>query len=138
MTKEIADLGKQTEQRFIEGCDAMKWDGKFPQWLCTVTGATPKEDHEGIDAWAFTDAGKIPVQIKSGIGGRNRHMSRPDRRHIPCVVVSRYEEFDKIFEDAIRIIALERDRLIAAAAQAAAEQTDEPLQEDIAAHAARA
>lgn len=138
MTKEIADFGKQTELRFIEGCDACKCDGKFPEWFHIVTGATVKEDHDGVDAWAYTDVAKIPIQIKSGIGGRNRHMSRPDRRHIPCIVVSPHELFDRIFAEAIRIISLERDRLLAKAAADAAEQTVEPPQKDIAAHAARA
>lgn len=113
MTKDTAEFGKKTERRFLDCCAELRAAGRYPAWLYFFEPATEKEDKQGVDLWAYTDAGKIPVQIKSGLGGFNRHMSRENRRHIPCIVVSPSRAFEDIFPEAIELLSREHDRILA-------------------------
>ncbi len=101
-----------TERRFRKGMERKRDEGRFPSWLGFVMSTESAEDARGIDMWAYTDVGKIPLQIKSSEYGRNEHISKHDRYHIPSVAVPFNKPFDEIFEQTIQIISAERDKII--------------------------
>lgn len=59
--------------------------GIVPAWLTGYEPASPEEDAQGIDGWFFTDAGKIPIQIKASRRPRRDLGAR--RNRIPVIVV---------------------------------------------------
>jgi hypothetical protein len=60
-----------------------------PKWLLETRPATPEEDAAGVDVVAYTDAGEIPIQIKSSRTGKREFLeAHPDCRY-PVVVVPR-------------------------------------------------
>lgn len=111
MSKARSDFGISTEVKFIQRTFDMRDQGLFPEWLYFFCAALESEDREGVDAWAYTDVGKIALQIKSGKKGRREHLSRENRRHIPCVVVPPHTAFEKIFEDVLAVLTIERTKL---------------------------
>jgi hypothetical protein len=113
MTEARNAIGKATERRFLRESQAMREKGKFPSWLSFFCAATAEEDANGVDAWAYTDVGKIPVQIKSDAKYRNKHMRRANRKEIPCVVIPPHIAFEEIFPNVIAILDLERNRRLA-------------------------
>ncbi|MCC7357386.1 hypothetical protein IT408_02660 [Candidatus Uhrbacteria bacterium] len=59
-----AERGSMSENRFFS--ISKSWEDK-PDWFLRVVQSSVEEDHhDGIDAWVeTTDAGRIPIQIKS-------------------------------------------------------------------------
>lgn len=102
-----------TERRFRKGMERKREQGLFPSWLSFVTAAEPHEDSQGVDAWAYTDAGKIPIQIKADVVYKLQHEQRHNRQHIPCIVVPLNKPFDEIFVEAVQIIGAEREKILA-------------------------
>jgi hypothetical protein len=99
-------LGNEAEARFFEICK------KYKEQLAAL-GVTKVEkageNHDffdGIDAFMTTrDSKVISIQIKRSEYGKRKHMSRPNRRHIPCIVVSPYREDDVIFSALTALLA---------------------------------
>ena len=76
-------LGFQNEDRFFDALRNHPVD--FPSWLYKVEKATAQEDKAGTDAWAYTDLGRIPIQIKSSCRRFEQfHRLHPDN---PAVIV---------------------------------------------------
>lgn len=70
--------GFGTEEKFFDAAQIIN-DGKIlprPDWLTRIDCALPDEDLSGTDAWAYTDKGRIAIQIKSSVGGANHHTDR--------------------------------------------------------------
>lgn len=44
------------------------------------------DDREGIDFFIFTEAKRIPLQVKSSIGGAALHYHYTDKAWVPCVI----------------------------------------------------
>jgi hypothetical protein len=107
-----AKLGMVIERRFRKGMERKRDEGLFPEWLGFVIAAEPSEDRRGTDMWAYTDVGKIPLQIKASQSGKERHIQRYNRYHIACIVVPLNKPFDEVFSEAIEIISNERDKIV--------------------------
>lgn len=101
--------GKQSEDNFFQISAAFQAEGLFPEWLFGFYRATLADDHEGIDAWAKTDIGLIPIQIKSSQGGMARHCHRSSRKHIPCVIASVDVLAQECFAKTLVVLEKERD-----------------------------
>jgi hypothetical protein len=112
MTKEAAEIGVMVEEMFIRETFTMRDLGKFPPWLHFFCAATDFEDEEGIDAWAYTVVGKIPLQIKAGKKRRDDFSKRENRKHIPCVVVPPYCAFEDVFTEVLAVLLPEYDTLV--------------------------
>jgi hypothetical protein len=100
LMKRITDeRGEMSHQRFLKLCkEAASW---APSWLTDVVQSSPTEDRlQGVDAWVeTTDAGRIPVQIKSSHGSRLLFEEETLRRGIepedqPFVIVIRPDRSD--------------------------------------------
>lgn len=113
MTQARSDFGFATERHFINGTFDMRDLGKFPPWLGFFCAADEKADAEGIDVWAYTDVGKIPLQIKAGRKARNKHQRRENRKHIPCVAFPPRSAFKDVFDEALKLLEEERNRILA-------------------------
>jgi hypothetical protein len=107
-----AKLGMVIERRFRKGMERKRDEGLFPEWLGFVVAAEQSEDRRGTDMWAYTDVGKIPLQIKASQSGKERHVQRYNRYHIACIVVPLNKPFDEVFAEAIEIISRERDKIV--------------------------
>lgn len=76
-------LGFQNEERFFDALRNHPVD--FPSWLYKIEKATSQEDREGTDAWAYTEFGRIPLQVKSSCRGfENFHRLHPNN---PAVII---------------------------------------------------
>ncbi len=81
------ERGKETEDRFYRICNDPAYRHLCPEWFGCVEWGTPKDDHDGIDFWAVTTLGRIPIQVKSSRISRDKFHAQEDRRHIVCIVV---------------------------------------------------
>lgn len=63
-----AKIGECTERAFFDAFHKHPPVG-WPRWLERIDHATALEDSDGIDAWAVTDCGRVPIQIKSSREG---------------------------------------------------------------------
>lgn len=61
----------------------------LPGWLYKMERATEAEDHQGVDAWAYTRHGRIPIQIKSSARcAREYREKHGDCSHVVTLIVS--------------------------------------------------
>lgn len=102
------------ERRFMQETQKIRDAGGYPKWLGFFDKARPDEDAQGVDVWAYTDVGKIPLQIKASDIGRRAHEKRENRRHIPCVDVHPKRKFSEVFKEAIELLSDERDAILEA------------------------
>jgi hypothetical protein len=109
---EGAKLGKVTEQRFLDNCQSLRTAGSFPTWLQFFCAAEPHEDAEGVDVWAYTDVGKIPLQIKRSTKLRTQFLKRENRKHIPCIAFSPAMRFSAVFSFTLSVLRQERNKLL--------------------------
>jgi hypothetical protein len=76
--------GGSTELKFFEAFQVPDW--RSPYWWRSLHRASWQEDGEGTDAFVEVDAGTVPVQIKSSVAGRLKHIARyGEGTH--CIVV---------------------------------------------------
>ena len=105
-------VGLAAERRFMRETQKRRDMGMYPSWLGFFDKARPDEDAQGIDVWAYTDVGKIPLQIKASDIGQRLHELRDNRRHIPAINLHPKRKFDEIFEEIIEIVAEERNAIL--------------------------
>lgn len=78
--------GSEAEQRFFEAFAEESFS--HPDWFRGIEQSKDWEEPLGIDAHALTDAGKIPIQLKSSISGKHHHhRNHPDRADIVVIVI---------------------------------------------------
>lgn len=93
--------GAETERRFF----AAFRDGTvtLPSWLYGIRKGTPVDDAQGIDAFAITSCGEIPIQIKSSYAGLRKFCSVSRTRYIVVVVIQQTNP-QSIVDHVIRFV----------------------------------
>lgn len=102
-------IGLAAERRFLEETQKRRDAGQYPPWLGFFDKARPDEDAQGIDMWAYTDVGKIALQIKASDVEQRKFESRENRKHIPALNLHRHRKFDEIFKELIEVLSEERE-----------------------------
>ena len=100
-------LGRINELRALVAIDPQNWNA--PSWLRSVRLATPWEDSVGVDLVVETDAGLVPIQVKSSEGGAKKHYSKYGDA-IGCVVVRIKEILEELRMRIIELIETARAR----------------------------
>jgi len=83
----------------------------FPDWLKGIDCSTYRDDTKGIDCWFLTDVGKIPLQIKSSLRGKNNALEK--HPHIPVVIIHADDSEQTILEKCLEAILISRDFYLA-------------------------
>src|SRR3989338_4305566 len=104
--------GLANEKKFVDGYGAAKNAGHLPSWFHSAKKGSEKDDHHGIDAWVITDAGPIPIQIKSSEMGCRKFLARKRKRYIPCFAMRDKESLADMVNRTLPDIAKERNNLI--------------------------
>lgn len=103
--------GLANEKKFVDGYRAAKNAGRLPSWFHSAKKGSEKDDHHGIDAWAITDAGPIPIQIKSSNMGCKKFLARKRKRYIPCFAMRDSESLETMVNRTLPDIERERNNL---------------------------
>lgn len=82
--REALERGKEREKRFFRAMTSA--NAALPEWLYGFRKGSKFDDHNGVDAFAKTDVGDIPIQIKSSQAGLAKHVKRYGLRHVIIVV----------------------------------------------------
>lgn len=106
-------IGLAAERRFMLETQKCRDAGLYPNWLGFFDKARPDEDAQGIDVWAYTDVGKIPLQIKASDIEQKKFEKRENRKHIPALNLHRNRKFDEIFKEVLEILSAERNERLA-------------------------
>ena len=102
-------IGLENERRFFEAHHNHSV-AVFPGWLFKIEKATREEDNAGTDAWAHTDRGRIPIQIKSSCRRfENFRKLHPDNPAV-IVVVRETDSPQEIQQRTIFFLAESRER----------------------------
>lgn len=96
------ERGVVAEDRFLRVCNDQATKHLWPRWFIRVYRGSNKDDSVGIDFWAQTTAGRIPIQVKSSWRGRRKFHEQNSRRHIVCIVVSAQHSDHELVEATIR------------------------------------
>lgn len=83
----------------------------FPDWLEGLDCRTNRDDTKGIDCWFLTDVGKIPLQIKSSLRGKNTALEK--HPHIPVVIIHADDSEQEILEKCLTAVSESRDFYLA-------------------------
>lgn len=92
------ERGRRTEDRFFRIFEHGYIPDKYPPWFYGFREQTPREDREGIDAVAFTDVGKLYLQIKGSNAGAlkfRRQQEKYRKRRIIGLLIIRYDDTDE-------------------------------------------
>lgn len=100
------ERGRSTENLIFQAVNRCIESGNIPAWLIGYEKATPKDDSLGIDGWLHTDVGKIPLQVKSSIAGKQKFTER--KSHIPIVVIQVGQSDEQILAKCVSAIAPKR------------------------------
>lgn len=77
--------GAQTESRLFSTFNQPSID--LPDWFYGIRKGTEADDRNGIDAFAVTDVGEIPLQIKSSMCGMKKFWEkRPTSEYVVLVL----------------------------------------------------
>lgn len=83
LLKTFREIGKKrgndNEGRFFKLFEYGKVPPDFPSWFHGIRPGTQEEDYRGIDAVAFTDVGKIFLQIKSSKSGARKFQKQQEK-----------------------------------------------------------
>jgi hypothetical protein len=75
----------------------------LPYWFYKIFKATKEQDSKGIDFIVLTDIGKIFLQIKSSLRGKQKFLTNKTGRSIIGVVIVKYfQSFETIRVNIIR------------------------------------
>lgn len=81
------ERGVSTEERFHRLCNDPAFADLRPHWLVAVEWSTVRDDQEGVDFWAITTLGRIPIQVKSSRIAKDKFEAQDERRHIVCIAI---------------------------------------------------
>lgn len=104
-----AKLGKESEDRFFSAF--MRPGLELPSWFYGVRRANAAEDAAGMDGFAITDIGEMPVQIKSSLGGMLRFNEKRPGNNITVLIIWRNFTPDEIVKKAVAKITDKRSVL---------------------------
>lgn len=93
--------GAETERRFFAAFRDRAVT--LPSWLYGIRKGTPIDDAQGIDAFAITSCGEIPIQIKSSYAGLRKFCSVSRTRYIVVVVIQQTNP-QSIVDHVIRFV----------------------------------
>ena len=99
-------LGMETEERFFSAF--RRADINVPRWFFGVRRANAVDDARGIDAFAITDKGEIPIQIKSSFRGMHSFIAERPGNSITILVIKRDLSLEQILEKTIERVTRER------------------------------
>lgn len=94
--------GNDLEHRAVEAFT----EGDLPPWFQGLRPAREEEDAAGIDLWAITPDGEVPVQVKSSAW--RARLFREQRPWLECAVVVLHMEmsFEVIRERVLSAVGL--------------------------------
>lgn len=108
--------GRDTEDRFFRLFRYGKVPPDFPSWFHGFRSATQEEDCAGIDAVAFTDVGKIFIQIKSSWAGVQKFKKQQEQYHkrgwIFLVIVRSSDSDNDILERTRHVLSQARTAIL--------------------------
>ena len=110
------DRGRDKEDRFLKLFRYCTVPPGFPDWFHGICGATQEEDCRGIDAIAFTDVGKIFLQIKSSSAGvekfKKQQEQYPERKWSFPIIVRDADSDTKILEKTRAVLSQARQTIL--------------------------
>lgn len=92
------ERGRRTEDRFFRIFEHGYIPDNYPTWFYGFRAQTPREDREGIDAVAFTDMGKLYLQIKGSYAGALKFREQQEKyrkRRIIGLLIIRSDDTDE-------------------------------------------
>lgn len=99
-------FGMETEERFFSAFRRV--NSKLPLWFFGIRKANAVDDARGIDAYAITDIGEIPVQIKSSFRGMHSFNAERPGNSITILVIKSDLSPEQILEKTVERVRRER------------------------------
>ena len=94
------ERGRAGERHVLAACTL----AARPAWMRRVRAATRDEDRHGIDVVIESDVGKLFVQVKSSLAGKEAFEARRRHARIVVVVVNAGCSLPRVLEQLVEVI----------------------------------